>query len=733
MSSLLELGMPPTQAHPRRNFSPIECCAHFGYIGSVELLLAAFDPTDPLAIEQIDQAFVASTIPDIYLHPKSRQKDRLQIQSILLARVGDVNASDHYKRTALSYAVSGENLTLVTQLLERGAIVGLMDVHRRPPLWYLEDGENCVSMIDRLVSVGADVDHQDSDGNTVLLHHAALSNTRPLRALLSAGADPHKTNLRGQTCLQLAARYCMTDMMQLLIDEGADVEANSLSSTPPLLQACKSFYRRSAGLELLLGKRADPNCVDSRGRTPLHNVCWQHSYCDNSRDHSDHLRSIEILIEHGANVNAQYAEQRQDRIFDVSIIGVAAEHVTDRAGAMKALLAAGASPNGLDEEGRPVIVTACSYSPRVDEKSEKPDMVHLLLEAGADLEYHDELGRSLLHHASQPYSSNFLALNTLLTRGLDVNAKDIYGRTPLHHACQDTHWMTMDAYRTWEAAGMYGGSVQYASWHCSIESTLAIYTLFAHGADTTADDYCNCTPAHIAAKASNPRIMAMLLLQAGSDQMYDLPDKCERLPFHYAVLSAETIRLLLLYHSTGEVPSNRYWSVEKQRERSLASLGHEFSNKIWHQISRDRYQKAHPNDIVDDASYPLPWRRARCNAQDKYGNTPLHYAALAGSLEVVKQYLAIPGVDPAVRNNDGETSFDFSLENRDCAIALRGRLLELGIQVSDRCSTPIDSKPKSRRAANRFVKALGKSCENGVYSLERLSEQELASNSCIDV
>ena len=203
--------------------------------------------------------------------------------------------------------------------------------------------------------------------------------------------------------------------------------------------------------------------------------------------------------------------------------------------------------------------------------------------------------------------------------------------------------------------------------------------------------------------------------------MYDLSDKCERLPFHYAVLSAETVRLLLLYHSTGEVPSNRYWSVEKQREKSFATLEHEFSNKIWHQVSRDRYQKAHPNDNVDDTSYPLPWRRGRCNAQDKYGNTPLHYAALAGSVEVVKQYLAIPDVDPAVRNNDGETSFDFSLENRDCAIALRVRLLELGIEVSGSSSTPIDSKSKSRRAADRFVKALGKSCEYGVYSLERLS------------
>ena len=717
VSSLLELGMPPTQVHPRGNFSPIGCSAHFGRIGLVEHLLAALDPTDPTAIEQIDQAFLASTIPDNSHLLNDRQKDQLQIQSMLLARVGDINARDEDGRTALSYAVSGENVTLVSQLLESGADVGLVDVRGRPPLSYLADGESCLSMCNLLKSAGADVDHQDSDGNTVMLHHAALSNTRPLRALLEIGADPHKMNQWGETCLQLAARDCIIDMMQLLIDAGADVEASFLSSTPPLLQACNAYLRRSAGLRLLLENRADPNRLDGKGRTPLHLVCLQSSRCEWLSDHSDHLRSIEILIEYDANVNTTYAEEKQDRSFNVSVIGVAVAHAADRVGALKALLAAGASPNGLDEEGKPVIVTACYYSPSVDGERKELDMVQLLLEAGADLQYQDELDRTLLHHASR--CTNLVAINTLLTRGLDVNSKDILGRTPLHEACQNEVWMTMDAYRTWEAAGMYRASDEYALWRYSVESTLVIYTLLAHEADALADDCFECTPAHIAAKAGNPRVMAMLLLQAGSRLMYDYSDKRERLPFHYAVRSAEVVRLLLQYHSTGEISSNRYWSVEKQGEKSLKSITSKLSNEIWHRVPRDRYEEAHPNEVVDDASYPLPWRKGSCNAQDKYGNTPLHYAALAGNVEVVKQYVALPDVDSNVRNNEGETPFHFSLENRDCALVLRGRLQELGIEASDSgSSTPRVSETKSRQDADEFVKALGQSWGYGVYSLD---------------
>jgi len=54
---------------------------------------------------------------------------------------------------------------------------------------------------------------------------------------------------------------------------------------------------------------------------------------------------------------------------------------------------------------------------------------------------------------------------------------------------------------------------------------------------------------------------------------------------------------------------------------------------------------------------------AYINAKDKHGNTPLHIAARAGNLRLVKYLVETKGVDINSQNNDGETPLhlaDFS-------------------------------------------------------------------------
>lgn len=60
-----------------------------------------------------------------------------------------------------------------------------------------------------------------------------------------------------------------------------------------------------------------------------------------------------------------------------------------------------------------------------------------------------------------------------------------------------------------------------------------------------------------------------------------------------------------------------------------------------------------------------------------------------------------------MRNNDGEILFDFYLENRNYVVVLKARLLELDYKVFNISgNTSIKSKSRSRRAADKFIKAL---------------------------
>lgn len=78
VSSFLELGIPPTQAHPG-NSTPVGYSALFGHVGLCECLIAALDPKDPSAIDQIDRAFALSIDPDNSHRRSGKLKEISQI------------------------------------------------------------------------------------------------------------------------------------------------------------------------------------------------------------------------------------------------------------------------------------------------------------------------------------------------------------------------------------------------------------------------------------------------------------------------------------------------------------------------------------------------------------------------------------------------------------------------------------------------------------------------------
>jgi ankyrin repeat protein len=88
------------------------------------------------------------------------------------------------------------------------------------------------------------------------------------------------------------------------------------------------------------------------------------------------------------------------------------------------LLARGADPNALNDEGRAPLVSALMVG--------SLPLLDLLLDAGADVDGRDPHGWTPLHYAAQEVLPEMAA--RLIARGADLNAQDEDGNTPLARA-----------------------------------------------------------------------------------------------------------------------------------------------------------------------------------------------------------------------------------------------------------------------------------------------------------
>ena len=50
--------------------------------------------------------------------------------------------------------------------------------------------------------------------------------------------------------------------------------------------------------------------------------------------------------------------------------------------------------------------------------------------------------------------------------------------------------------------------------------------------------------------------------------------------------------------------------------------------------------------------------------RDFHGDTPLHYAALKGKLEIVKHFMEVLNCDPNIKNEGSRTEHDFTKKKK---------------------------------------------------------------------
>ena len=288
------------------------------------------------------------------------------------------------------------------------------------------------------------LDYLDQLGTSFL--HVAVKNNAPnlARLLLQKGANLDLKDNCGETPLHIAVKNGTEEMVKLLLDWDADTEIKDTRGSTPIQTASLRGKNESIPL-LLIERRADAETRDCRGLTPLGNAI-----------ESDSPSSAQILIRHGANVNATSSD------FSSTLLCKAVREKKEWA--VKMLLEKGANSQTIDSKGRQALYYAVeagqelmvkwllSYGgmkkgiakPVSFRKTSTLDcavrgsnlsIVEMVLKAGADTNEQDFLGNTPLHE-SITFARTHLAqiVGLLLNFGAQVNIANNRAETPLHLA-----------------------------------------------------------------------------------------------------------------------------------------------------------------------------------------------------------------------------------------------------------------------------------------------------------
>ncbi len=405
------------------------------------------------------------------LHFAVRDNDLAKVNN-LLAAGADAKAANRYGVTPLYLACENANPAIIERLLKAGADANSVSTEGETALMTVAR-TGVVEAAKVLLDHGAKVDAREEwHGQTALMWAVDEQHPAMMKELIAHGADVNAVSninkwerqvtseprdkwlpLGGLTPLLFAARQGCVECEQVLLDAGAKINTADPDGISPVLIAIINGHYDAAAF--LINKGADPNLADDTGRTALFSAVDFNTMPVSNRpsprvidNQTTSLELIKLLLDKGANVNAQFKKQQPyrtklDRGDDTMLTTgttplLRAAKAAD-VPAMRLLLAKGADPKLATRAGITPLMAAAGLGSKEEDttgrfktEAEAIEAIQLCLDAGVDINAANGQGQTALHAAAlKGYDK---VVQFLADHGASLSVKDKQGKTPLDEA-----------------------------------------------------------------------------------------------------------------------------------------------------------------------------------------------------------------------------------------------------------------------------------------------------------
>jgi len=652
---------------------------------------------------------------------------------MLLDAGADPNVNGEDGKSALHHAIVRGDSQLAVSLLDKGANAAAHGTGRDFQQCADVFGQEAVSRLKKqfneqlmasivaddghisdLIAAGAEINTTNEDGVTPLHEAVRIGSEDAVRLLVEAGVDPTIPNKRNVTVRDILqertriteedahcalTRLCNAEKEKRRLGWGEISRERAIRELKSKQEPRNKYYRIAGllddALENQLIMAVRENCPERVKK-----------YLDEYTKRRRNLEKSALL-----HLAAQVGSMELVCMFLEKDMRVAAcdtqgksplAYARERGhGEVATLL-----QNELDKE---LIVSASTGS------FVSYDVVKELLEAGADSNAADGMGRTALHHVVSFKTSGYHKtcsdfVSLLLKAGAKVNVADRNGTTPLHQAVKagsegvicllldagaDPYVVDGDGNTPWHYTAHRRGQVCGLELRQRVNNRLLdafatgdvnrVRVMLHAGTEINAKDCERKTLLHYAARAGSREIVR-LLLERGADLL--VRDRQEHAPLFYAVEAGHVEAAQELRDRL----SGRLFGLIWVREpnvgviRTLLEEGVDVgvrdadgSTLLHHAARAAAYGEIVPyvgviRTLLDAG--------AEVDARDGDGCTPLHHAARAGSREIVRLLLE-RGADLLVRDRQEHAPLFYAVEAGHAEAAqelrdgLNGRLFGL--------------------------------------------------------